>query len=226
MRRQLRGFFLFLAFSAFSMSLNAAETMGRYESSRGNRPTFFETAAWTYTEPHKIDIQITFGKSDIKKEKGDSADLYQFSFCLDRQQYEQIFENMTPVKDLLIQGNINNSRITTQINGEERKVVIDFSNSLDSEITSVFKKGRLEISMLKGQITSMKMTKEKKRFLNMGGFTTCFIGEANDIKRVKSGLGLFDEGEIGRLRKAENIDRALGQKNLKNFQEMLQLESR
>jgi elongation factor G len=63
------------------------------------------------------------------------------------------------------------------------------------------------------------MMKEKKRFLNMGGFSTSFVGEVKGMKRVKKGLAPLDEGEMGRLTKAENIDKALAKKNTKGFQE-------
>ena len=42
--------------------------------------------------------------------------------------------------------------------------------------------------------------------------------------QTNAALGRLDEGEMGRLVKAENIDKALAKKNTKGFQEAVQLE--
>ncbi len=220
---------LVMAFCLATTGLFAVESMGRYEGIRSGAPageavTFFDTCAWTYTEPGKMDIQITFGKNDPSEVKKGGPDVYQFAINLSRADYEKIFEAATPVKDMVIDDQLWSRKITTEITGSRRLVSIVFTNAIDKEITSVFKRGTLEIVLEKGEIASMKMMKEKKRFLNMGGFSTSFVGEVNGMKRVKKGLALLDEGEMGRLIKAENIDKALAKKNTKGFQEAVQLE--
>lgn len=229
MKIDFKGLCLIAAFAFASAGLSAADSLGRYEGNRvgadANEPkTFMETCAWTYTEPGKMDIQITFCKDDESEVKKGGPDVHQFAINLSRADYEKIFESSTPVKEMVIEDVIWNRKISTEITGSRRVVKIAFTNTLDKEITSVFKRGTLEMVLESGEIASLKMTKEKKRFLNMGGFATSFTGEARAMKRVKKGLALLDEGEMGRLVKTENIDKALANKTTKGFREAIQLE--
>jgi hypothetical protein len=171
-------------------------------------------------------VQITFGRKDIRKNSKNGAMNTQFFMELTRCEYEKIFESHVPVVNMPQNDSIWDRQISTKVTQNKRIVYVKFTNSIDSEITEVFKRGTLEIVFSKNKIESMKMVKERKRFLNMGGFKTFFVGEAKDMRIVKNGLGLLDEGEMGRLTTTTSVDKALADKTGKGFNDAISLEKR
>ncbi|MBF0410734.1 MAG: hypothetical protein HQM10_25540 [Candidatus Riflebacteria bacterium] len=224
MRNLLRNFCLAMAFSVLSTGLWAVESMGKYQNTASEDSTYFDTVVWTYTAYNTMNVQITFNERDVKLINDGSPDEYQFYMELSRADYEKIFEANEPVTNFANNDHMWDRNISTQISGNKRTVKISFTNAVDAEITSVFKRGTLEAVFENGMISSLKMQKEKKRFLNMGGFKNTFNAEAKSLKKTANGLSLRDEGEMGRLLKAENIDFALKNKNTKGFRQAVDSE--
>lgn len=204
-------------------SLFAAETMGQYlnRPSDKDNSTFLDTMAWTYTQPNYLIVQVTFADKDIQKRDKDGAGTHQFFLELNRAEYEKIFEANTALVDMPVNDQMWDRKVSTEVTPAGRVVKVAFTNAIDKEITEVFSRGTLELQMKKDEIVSMKMFKEKKRFLNMGGYKTAFIGEATSLKRAIKGLALLDNGEMGRLAEVEKIDKALAVKTGKNFSELI-----
>ena len=231
MKNTLKSFLLIFAFCLLASNLFATETMGLYQAHNYKTPakdsvTFIDSIAWSYTRPNYFNVQITFGRKDIKKNSKDGAMNTQFFMELTKNEYEKIFEKNIPLVGMPINDSIWDRKVSTRITPKKRIVTINFTNAIDAEITEVFKKGTLEIVFAKNQIESMKMRKERKRFLNIGGFKTFFVGESYNLRMVKKGLGLLDEGEMGRLLTDEAINKALNNKTAKGFNEAISAEKR
>jgi hypothetical protein len=222
---------LILAFIMACPGLFAVESMGlyqanNYKNSAKESVTYFDTVAWTYTRPNYFNIQITFADRDISKRDKKSSGDHQFFFELTRDQYAKIFESNFELNNFPINDNMWSRNISTKVTPQKRIVKIAFVNAIDDEITEVFKRGTLELVITRDEIQSMKMTKERKRFLNIGGYKTIFVGEARRMKRVKKGLGLIDSGEMGRITSKDTIDQALASKDTKGFAAAIKAEKR
>jgi hypothetical protein len=199
--------------------------MGLYQVKPGDDySTYFDTVAWSYTKPNFFNVQIFFGKADIKKDDRPGKGNNQFFFELTRKQYEKIFESDKTFRNIKINDHIWNRNVSvSNVNGK-RVVKTSFSNAIDAEVSEVFKRGRLEIVLGKNKIESIKLFVERKRLLGMFGYKDLFLGEATNLKKVASGLALRDEGEAGRLKSAKLIDMALKDKSAQNFFKVLKLQ--
>ena len=151
-------------------------------------------------------------------------DVAQFYFELTREDYEKVFEGETSISVLHSNDIVWSRKISTAIYPEYRVIKIEFENGTDGEVSEVFKRGSLEIIMTKGQLTSLKLVKERKKLF--GGFSTVFLGEVKTMRKVKNGIALMDDNEIGRLTKKENIDFALKHKTSSSFSEALENEEK
>lgn len=225
MRTNFRLLSLIFLFAAIAFSAGAAETMGLYQVKPGDDySTYFDTVAWSYTRPNFFNVQIFFGKGDIKEDDRPGKGNNQFFFELTRQQYEKIFESDKTYRNIKINDNIWNRNVSASTVNGKRVIKTSFTNSLDDEITEVFKRGRLEIIIGEDKIHSLKLFVERKRLLGMFGYKDLFLGEATNLKKVANGLALRDEGEAGRLKSAHLIDMALKDKSAKNFYKVLKLQ--
>lgn len=218
---------LFCMIVAFSGSAFAVESMGLYQVKAGDdHSTFFETVAYSYMARGHFTVQITFGEKETQKIDKNSGLAPQFFFLLTRADYEKIFEGNQKLENFAMNDHMWSRKISAETVGGKRTVRVQFENAVDDEITSVFKRGNLEIVLEKGKISLMRMMKEKKRVLNFGGYKTIFLGEARNMNRSAAGLSLRDEGEMGRVTTAAAIDIALVEKNIKSFQAALAAEKK
>lgn len=218
---------LFCMVAVFSGSAFAVESMGLYQVKAGDdHSTFFETVAYSYMARGHFTLQITFGERETQKIDKKSGLAPQFFFLLTRADYEKIFEGNQKVENFSLNDHMWARKISAETVNGKRTVRVEFENAIDDEITSVFKRGHLEIVLEKGKISLMRMMKEKKRMLGFGGYKTIFLGEARNMKRSAAGLSLRDEGEMGRLTTAAAIDLALVDKSAKSFQAALAAEKK
>jgi hypothetical protein len=212
-------------FAIIAFAAGAAETMGLYQSTPGNESSsHFDTAAWSYTRLKHFNVQLFFGKRDIKIDEDKGKGNNRFFFELTRKQYEQIFESNKPVRNMKVNDHMWDRNISAAGSSNKRVVKISFTNAITPEMSSVFKRGRIEIIMGKNKIHSMKLFIEKKRFMGMFGYKNAFLGEASNLKRTIKGLALLDEGELGRVKSPKLIDMVLKDKSKKNFSKILRLQ--
>jgi hypothetical protein len=206
----------------------AAETMGLYQNGKrgGSAYSRFDTVAWSYTRRGHFNVQIYFGKRDIKKKSDEKSADNQFFFEVTPEQYARIFEGNVDVVNMPINDGLWNRSVSTRVMRGRRIVRITFTNAIDDEITEVFKKGFLEMFIAENEIQSMKMLIERKRFMNIGGYKTVFAGEAKRLKKIANGLSLVDEGELGRVTTSSAIKAALATKDNKSFINAIKSEKR
>lgn len=226
--RKLIAIFLFAAlFVSVLHESCAVQSLGLYQTRKDDASsTSLDTIAWSYVSKGHLHVQIVFGEQETIKIDTNSAGANQFFLELTRKDYEKIFESSENFSGMVINDSIWNRVLTAESFAGKRKIAIVFENSIDAEITDVFKRGRLEIEFAKEQINSIKMKVEKKRMLNFGGFSTIFAGEANNLQRSRKGLALCDDDEIGRLETLAAIDAALANKTSKGFKDAIEYESK
>jgi len=219
---------LILAMLVAVPELMAVETMGLYLNGKGigNSDTRFDTIAWSYTKRGHFNVQIFFGDKDIKKKADEKSADNQFFLEITPEQYNRIFEGNVDVVNMPVNDGIWSRSVSTKVMRGRRIVRITFTNAIDDEITEVFKKGSLEMFIAENEIQTMKMTIERKRFMNIGGYKPVFIAEANRLKKVANGLSLVDEGELGRVSTDAAIATALAAKNNNSFMAAIKSEKR
>ncbi len=216
---------LFCMLVVFSGNAFAVESMGLYQVRAGdNYSTFFETVAYSYIARGQFTVQITFGEKETQKIDKNSGLAAQFFFLLTRSDYEKIFEGNQKLENFSLNDQMWNRKISAETANGQRVIQVQFENAVDDEITSVFKRGRLDIVLENGKIALLRMMKEKKRVLGFGGYKTIFLGEARGMNRSAAGLSLRDHGEMGRVTTAAAIDMALVDKSEKSFQAALASE--
>ncbi|MFZ2958484.1 MAG: hypothetical protein WA705_16475 [Candidatus Ozemobacteraceae bacterium] len=226
MRTALRTLLLAAIILCLPVAVFSAQSLGRYEGIRTgahhDEPlSFFDTSAWTYTPPKTINVQISFCKQDDGEAKNDGPDVFQFAFEMTLDQFERLFETTQTIQNLPVNDMLYSRTVNAQTQGRTRTVTINFENSKDADVHDVYKRGQVTIVLQDGQITSLRLLRERKRFLL--GFKTVFEGEIRNLRKVKNGLALMDDGEMGRLLARDLILKALESKNPDSFKELLKV---
>jgi hypothetical protein len=184
----------------------------------------FETKAYTYINRHQFTVHMYFAPLSEKEGKNGGVDVYLLQLAPTLEQFERVFESKETLDRFPIDGFHYDTFVTTRQEGARRTITIDQTNKVDDEITSIFKRQTCIIRLDEGLINSIEVEKQKKRFLNMGGWQKTFAAKVIGLRKVAQGLLLVDNGDMGRLQNRDNILKALADKSPKNFHELLRAE--
>lgn len=185
---------------------------------------WIETKAYTYTARNKLDVYLYFSPISPKEGKNGGADVFQFQFQTSLDEYEKIFEDPKELNRFPVDGFVFNTYVTTTVSGNRRTIKLYQENTVDAEITEVFKRQTCVLTVEDGLITSISVEKEKKRFLSFGGFQKTFSAQVIGLHKAQQGLLLVDEGDMGWLKKRSNIAKAISDKSSKNFTTLIKQE--
>jgi hypothetical protein len=195
-------------------------TMGRYQ---GVRDSSHETVAsmdiqaFTYTRKNDFAVFIYFErKSPDEGKRVPHGDLFMMDLHMDLETYSSLFESKETVEIGPWESIVYN--VVASAKTENGRRVIEFyqESTVSAEDPVITRKGKAVLTLSDGQVHSIHMQKWARRgLLNPIGWIKKWDKVFDDTmimsQRVKIGMALRDEGEVGRAVSESQIRSAIGE---------------
>jgi len=204
-------------------------TMGRFEGVRESHReavASLDVQAFTYTRRNDFAVYIYFHrKSPDEGRRVPHADLFMMDIHMDLETYARLFESDDEVEIGPWESIIYN--VVAKAKTENGQRVIEFyqESTVSDEDPVVTRKGKAIVTLSSDRIQSVNMQKWARRsLLNPIGWIKKWDKVFDDTmimpEKVKSGMALRDEGEVGRAVTESQIRRAISEQTPEAYQEV------
>lgn len=211
-----------------SIMTTAMSCMGAYEGLRenaGNVQSTIDFQSYTYTRRNIFQMHMYFTPKNDKEGKNvPHADLFMMSVDMDLETYQLLFESDAEVNKKWTGTVVYEFEASAKTNADGiREVIISQQTTVDDEDRVVTRKGKTVVEVQDGKLLTVSMQKWARRsLLNPIGLVKRWDKVFDDkliiSKRVKTGLGLRDEGEVTRAINVEQIYRAISTQKPADYQ--------